>query len=233
MDENTGQGTQSATTEGGERDAVTPSTQTGGTAPEAGNEVQELQQELVKVQSALDEQRRIQAGQDRTIAKLQSEKEALEKEIERLNQVAIAGDSVKEQYEQELNKLREQAAQAASQVEEIQRQMEQLRQENERLRIIAAEYPQLSPLLDVGAIPDAESPDDFRSKLAALAERFVPAEQAEERQRMRGARPPASPPASPQVNVDSIVDEMRRALRDGDTDRFNQLREQWYAAIGE
>ena len=202
------------------------------TPPASVDNTPALQGVIAERDAALAEQRRIQSGLDKTIADLKTEGAKLTAEVERLNKVAFAGDDVKSGYEEELGGVRDELAQAKGQATTLQQQLEAQVQEIEQLRIIAAEFPGLAPLLTAGALPKAADADDFRAKMQVLSEQFVPTAQAAARTKSLGSRPPASPPASQKVNADSLADDMSTALKAGDMARFTELREQWYAASG-
>ena len=188
-----------------------------------------LQQVIADRDASLAEQRKIQSGLDKTIADLKAESAKLTAEVARLNEVAFSDGDVKSKYEETLGGVRDELTQVQGQATTLQQQLEAQAQEIEQLRIIAAEFPGLAPLLTAEALPRAASVDDFRAKMQALSEQFVPTGQAAAHAKAQGSRPPASPPASQTISTDTLADEMSVALKAGDMARFTELREQWYA----
>jgi len=229
--ENTGQGQSAPEAVSGQGQAPPPAPPASAAevSPAGATEAQALQTTLTEREANLEEQRRIQAGLDRRIGELGDDKVKLEAEVKRLSEVALSGDSTVATYEKELGDTRAELATAARQVEVLQQQLEAKGQANERLRIMASEFADLAPLLEVDALPKAATIDEFRQKLTTLSERFVPAAQAKAYARAQGARPPASPPASPAASPDALLEEIQAATKAGEIDRLHELQERWYA----
>ena len=232
---NTGQGTPVPGTADGQGQAppATPAVSAAEVPTAGATDSQALQATLSEREANLEEQRRIQAGLDRRIGELGDDKAKLEAEVKRLTETTLSGDDVVATYEKELGTTRADLASTTRQVEALQQQLEVQGQANERLRVIASEFADLAPLLEVDALPQAASIDEFRQKLTTLSERFVPAAQAKAYARAEGARPPVSPPANPAVSADNLLEEIQAATEAGDRARLHELQERWYAVAGD
>lgn len=216
----------------------TQDTPSAGAAPtQAGNQVQELR-------TALEEQRSVQSGLDRQISTLKQQTQSLSEErdqlkadVERLQDTLTSTDDVKSKYEeqyQELqSKLSEREAELSGELGNVTSQVDRLQAENQRLKVLVGEFPNLSALVEADALPQAETLDEFREKLDKLSGTFVSKQAAEDYARGKGSRPPASPPAETPSNLDDLQAKMDAAREANDWDKYRALSDQWMAAVDE
>jgi DNA repair exonuclease SbcCD ATPase subunit len=225
-EDTTGQGAPPATgTEGGQANPPDAIPAAGATeTPQAGATEAALQAQL-------EEQRSIQAGLDRRVAQLtaqlgveQQTKETLTAQLQELQSGTTEGTQELESLRQTLTTLEGEKAQWE--------QMLAVTQDHaERIRVVATEFPALAPLVEANALPEAKDLDEFRQRLGSMATAFTAQANAAYQQMAEGVKPPASPPASMQpANLDTLHRSMLTALKDGKTEEYNRLREQWYTA---
>lgn len=225
-------------TTAGDATGASANAQDGNTTSSGDGQASALRQELQETQSALKEQRAVQSGLDKQLNELKqtndalsSEKERLESEVERLQEMTMT-DDVKAEYEKQLQELRASAADTksslSSELESTASQMESLQVENERLRILVGEFPNLSALVEADALPQAETADEFREKLGKLSGTFVSKQAAEDYAQREGARPPASPPAGESSDLDTLWNQIKAADEAGNNAKAEELRQQWY-----
>lgn len=176
------------------------------------------------------EMRRIQAGLDRAVAKVTTQRDTNAKRVEQLEaQLAIystadgANNDVITDYMQQLEV-------AAAERDQWQQQAEKAILSESRVRIVASEFPGLTPLIDAQALPQAEDDESFRASLATLQDTFQSAAEARHTQHVQGIKPPAAPPAQPAPDTDVLKKQMLTAEPGSET--FNRARDQWYAALG-
>jgi len=180
------------------------------------------------LQVLLDEQKKIQAGQDRLIAQLKqqvattlTEKDTLATQLAEIQGQAGEG-------QQELETLRQKSNTYEAEKADLQARVDAVALESERVKLVASKYPALAPLMEQGALPPAKDMAEFEQKLATLQQALTAQTQATVNQALQGIKPPASPPAGPTVNLDSLAKDMLAAARAGEMDKLAQLKEQWY-----
>ena len=228
-DESTGQGQETTPgTEGVSDNAQAPGTPAGAPAPTAGDD------QVKALQSQLAEHKNIQAGLDKRVGQLtqqlaveQEAKAELAKQLE-----ALQGKGAGEAEELEL--LRQKATAADGVKQDLEAQLKAAQAEIERVKLVAAKYPALAPLVEAGALPQADTLEDFEAKLAQMNETFTTrsaaAAQAQFEQMAQGIKPPSSPPSGGKTSLDALHQDMMAALRADDMGKYNELKEQWYAA---
>jgi septal ring factor EnvC (AmiA/AmiB activator) len=224
-EETTGQGAPATGTEGGQDTGVLAATLEPG-----ATETSQAGADTAALQAQLEEQRSIQAGLDRRVAQLTAQlgvelkaKEELDAKLQEAQSGTTAGA-------QELENLRQTLAALEGEKGQWEQQLAASQAHAERLQVVATEYPALAPLVEGNALPQAKDMDEFRQKLGAMATAFNAQATAAYQQMADGVKPPASPPASTQpANLDTIHRDMLAALKEGKTDEYNRLREQWYA----
>ena len=228
-DENTGQGQETTPgTEGVSDNAQAPGAPAGGPAPTAGAD------QVTALQSQLAEHKSIQAGLDKRVGQLtqqlaveQGEKAELAKQLE-----ALQGKGTGEAEELEL--LRQKATAADGVKQDLKTQLAAAQAEVERVKLVAAKFPALAPLVEASALPQADSMEDFEAKLAQLNQTITTqsaaAAQAQFQQMAQGVKPPSSPPSGGTTSLDALHQDMMTALRADDMGKYNELKEQWYAA---
>ena len=224
-DETTGQGQAATPGEGGvtgNGEDTQPSA--GAPAPQAGGE------QAQALQDQLDEQRKIQQGLDRRVAQLNQQLTVAQQEKDNLAQQleALQGKSGAEG--EELETLRQKVTAYDAEKADLTAQLEATQQEAERIKLVAAEFPALAPLIDQGALPQAADMDEFRAKLDGLNTAFANQAKVQFENMAQGVKPPASPPAGAQPDTNALHKDMLAALRANDMETYNTLREQWYAA---
>ena len=201
-------------------------------------EASDLRQELQETQAALKEQQSVQSGLDKRINELKSAREKLasrnqelESEVERLSDLTMT-DDVKSEYEEQLKKARlsaeEQTTELRGELDGLSGELESLKSQNERLRVLVSDFPDLNALVAADALPQAETIDDFRAKLEALGETFVSKADANAFARTQGSRPPSSPPAESPDSLDTIKERMDAARKNGNKEEYENLKEQWF-----
>jgi len=199
-------------------------------------EVSALRSKLQETESALKEQRSVQSGLDKQVNQLSQEREQLQSEIERLSELTMT-DDVKSEYEKQLQEARSSAAELenelTSKLSGTESRLQQLESENERLRVLVGEFPHLSALVEADALPQAETVEEFKSKLERLSGTFVSKSAADEYARTKGARPPSSPGIESKDDLDSIRAKMDAARKAGDDEKYRELTEVWYETLDE
>jgi len=203
-------------------------------------EASALRQKLQETQAALKEQQSIQSGLDKQISKLQAENESLageksqlESEVERLNDLTMT-DDVKSEYEEQLKKARLSAEEKTSELQGeltgLSGRVETLQEQNQRLRVLVSDYPNLNALVAADALPQAEDIDEFRTKLEALGNTFVSKADADAFAKTKGARPPSSPPTETDDSLETLKDRMDAARKNGNREEYESLKDKWYEA---
>ena len=225
-DELTGQG-QAATEEPGGQGAPAPAAEpaSGAPAPQAGepNTAQALQ-------SQLDEQRKIQAGQDKRIAQLAAQVVALQGERDGLAEQLQNAETKTGATDAELAELRNQVQTTSAEKAAMEQQLAAVQADAERTKMVATEFPALAPLLAEGALPQANDLDELRAKLGRMNAAFGAMANAQMQAMVEGGKPPATPPANASPDLDALSADMMAALKNGDNDAYDRLREQWYTA---
>lgn len=187
---------------------------------------------------ALAEQRQIQAGLDQKVTQLskqvevlEGERDGLKAEVDKLKEITES-DDVDQQFKQLLEASKKEIDDLKAKLQAAEKEAEALKADNERLNIVAAEFPTMAPLVKAGALPSASDPDAFREAMQELSEKFAPADVAKQKELERGARPPASPGADGTPDsLSTIRKNMMQAHRDGDNEAFNKYQEEWFAAL--
>ena len=211
-------------TEGVSQPAQDPAPAPGAQTPPAGGDAAQA------YQAQLEELRKIQAGQDRRIQQLtqelttrQQERDTLATQLEELQGQASTTT-------EELDTLRQRANAADAEKADLEAQVTAAQAEADRIKLVAAKYPSLAPLIDAGALPKADTLEDFDAKLGELAQAFNTQASVQFQQMAQGVKPPASPPSGGTASPGQIHQDMLAAVRAGDMAKYNELKEQWYAA---
>jgi len=190
-------------------------------------EPQQPQVDVEALNSALEEQKKIQKGLDRANTRLQEElKKSSERAAEleaQLGQHQVVTDSdssVIEDYETRL-------AEAVADRERWKEQAEAAVSQAERQRVIVDEFPELSWLIPGQAVPQTPDMETFRASLTNIKTR-MPGPQS---------GPPPTPKASPQrsepgtpVDLDQVSADMMAANNRNDTAEWKRLKAVWDSA---
>jgi len=224
-DELTGQETGTTEAPGGQGDPA-PATETapGAPAPQAGDP-----STAQALQSQLEEQRKIQAGQDKRIAQLTAQVAQLQTEKDGLTEQLAQAQSTSGDTDAQLAELTTQVQTVTGEKAALEQQLADIQAEAERVQLVATEFPALAPLLSEGALPQAESTDELREKLGRMNQAFGAMANAHAQTLIEGGKPPATPPANASPDPDALKRDMLAASKEGDRDRFAELQEQWYA----
>lgn len=212
---------------------------TGAPTAQAGSDA--LQQQLAKKDATIEELKSVQSGQDKTIAKLQDtvstlqeNRDELDTEVARLNEVLNADGDKSSTYEEQLRELRSSAAERQNELEgkleSTNQEIQSLQAENERLKVLVGEFPQLAALVQADALPQAADIDEYRTKLGALSENFVSKADADTFQRTKDSRPPSSPGKGQSESLDDLWNAYQSAP-DGSQEKA-EAKEAWYEATG-
>jgi len=186
-----------------------------------------------QLQAQLVEQRKIQAGLDKRVAQLTAQLGVEAKAKEDLTTKLTAAQTGATEGTQELDTLRQTVAALETEKTVWEGQLDATKAQTERIRVVAAEFPALAPLVEAGALPEAKDMDEFRQKLTTMATALNAQATAAFQQLAAGVKPPASPPAASSpagADLDSLHAQMAVALKDRQMETYNALRERWYAA---
>ena len=208
-------------------DTITPT----GEIPEAPIVEDGISEDDVKeLQALLEEQRRIQSGLDRANSSLQDQVETSQTRIQELTTRLEAYNTADGATNDVLTDYMNQLEALAAERDQWQQQAEAAIVQESRVRIVASEFPGLTPLIDANALPQATDDESFRTSLLQLQDNFASAAELRQADHVRGVKPPAAPPASPTPDTDVLKRQMLKAEPGSET--FNRAREQWYAALG-
>lgn len=193
---------------------------------EAGNS----EAEVKALRTQLEEQRRIQSGLDQANTRLQDQGEASQARIQELQTRLETYNTADGATHDALADYIGQLETVAAERDQWQKQAEEAIRSESRTRIVASEFPGLTPLIDADALPQATDDEDFRARLTALQTTFGSAAEARHAEKVRGAKPPAAPPSNQPGDINAIKHQMMNA--EPGSDEFNRLRDQWYATLG-
>ena len=228
-DEITGQGQETTPgTEGVGDNAQAPGAPAGAPAPTAGAD------QVTALQSQLAEHKSIQAGLDKRVGQL-TQQLAVEQEAKAtLTQQLEAFQSKGTGEAEELELLRQKATAADGVKQDLEAQLKAAQTEVARVKLVAAKFPALAPLVEAGALPQADSMEAFEAKLtqvnASLTTQSAAAAKAQFEDLARGIKPPGSPASGGTTSLDALHQDMMTALHADDMTKYNELKEQWYAA---
>lgn len=207
-------------------DAVNPD----GESVEPIVEAEISEADVTALQQQLDEQRRIQSGLDRANSSLQGQVETSQTRIQELQTRLEAYNTADGATSDVLTDYMNQLEATAVERDQWQQRAEEAIRSETRVRIVAAEFPGLTPLIDAHALPQAADDDAFRTSLLALQESFASAAEAQHAVQVRGNKPPAAPPANTSPNTDTLKKQMLAS--EPGSEEFRRARDQWYAALG-
>lgn len=186
-------------------------------------EVNELKQQL-------EEQRRIQAGLDRVVSRATAQDETNQQVIKDLEARLAVYSTVDGVNNDVITDYTNRLEALATERDQWQQQAEEAIRSESRVRIVASEFPGLTPLIDARALPQAADDEAFRTSLLALQDTLGSAAEARHAVQVRGNKPPAAPPANTPPNTDTLKRQMLAS--EPGSEEFSRARDQWYAALG-
>jgi chromosome segregation ATPase len=179
---------------------------------------------LAEHRRAVDELRKIQGG-------LQSALERTRRELDELRKQTTSTESEKQELLGQIAEYEGKLAEVQQQLERLAAERQQLEAEARRARLIATRFPHLSPLLEAGALPPYTTDEEYEGALQRISDALAKSAEQIAASRMAGAKPAASPPARSTSSPEDIKRAMIAALEEGDMERYNRLREEWYSAV--
>lgn len=186
--------------------------------------------DVTALQQQLDEQRRIQSGLDKANSNLQGQVETSQARIQELQTRLEAYNTADGATNDVLTDYMNQLEATATERDQWKQQAEAAILSESRVRIVASEFPGLTPLIDVKALPQATDEEDFRTSLLALQDSFASAADIQRATQLHGNKPPAAPPAGAPANTDTLKKQMLAS--EPGSEEFHRARDQWYAALG-
>lgn len=216
----------------------TSSTGDGGDAG-AGDAVQKLEQQLT-------EQRTIQSGLDTKIVNLTSERDALTTQIATLTQTGTETVTAMGGLQIQFDESQAALATLTTQFEQVSGERDTHKaaslgheERAQRLQIVtevAQTHPAILVLAAEGALPLAETHEQFKESLERIGTRTSTAVKvaadAQVAQALGGAKPPPSPQAPPTVTAANHWRLMQEAEVKGDTVEYERLRQLWTGELG-
>lgn len=198
----------------------------GSGAGDESNRIAELEGQVTDLQDALDEQKRIQSGLDRTLSRREERIQELEGNLDRYRTIANDSEGTLREITEERDALTEQL----SELEGVQSEYEQVQRDYGRLQIVMNEHPELSYLAANDALPQAEDDDEFRAKLDSIAEAGNFAAENRANEKLSGSRPPASPPAGQgEESADDLWARGNRLIEQGKVAEGNRVLDKYWA----
>jgi len=188
------------------------------------------EEDVNELKALLEEQRRIQSGLDRANSSLQEQVETSQTRIQELTSRLEAYNTADGATNDVLTDYMHQLEVLAADRDQWHRQAEAAIAQESRVRIVASEFPGLTPLIGANALPQADNDEGFRASLLQLQDNFASAAETRQADHVRGVKPPAAPPASPTPDTDILKKQMLAA--EPGSEEFNRAREQWYTALG-
>lgn len=202
-----------------------------GESPEAPIvEAEITETEVNELKQQLEEQRRIQSGLDRANSSLQDQVEASESRLQELSTRLEAYNTADGATNDVLTDYMNQLEAVAAERDNWRQQAEAAIRSESRVRIVASEFPGLTPLIDANALPQADDDEAFRANLLTLQGSFASAAEVRRAELMHGVKPPAAPPTNAPADLSAIKRQMLAA--EPDSEDYYRARDQWYAALG-
>jgi chromosome segregation ATPase len=217
-EENAGQGTLDTTlgTVAANSAAITPNAEPS-SAPTG--QTPELSKELAEARLQIERLKGTQAANDRALAARQAQIDKLVAQAAEYEGAVKARDESLSLTVTELADLKTKTAE----LDNLQAQVAAAQYEVERLKVVAeysAQNPMIAVLAKTGALPQAETLDDFRKGLDAIVSSMGGIAQQAIVQTLTGAR---KPPAPVENDVASMQEEATRLIRAGRDEEAYEL----------
>jgi hypothetical protein len=162
-------------------------------------------------------------GLQRTYEKLHGEKDALQTKAFDLDTVYKTVLGEKEALVLEKKTLAEKHDTAAG-------ELDVTKQTLARLNVIIADYPDLLDFEKQGLLPDGAG-DELKTKLGNFKTALTARGAAAVTAQLQGATPPAPATPPPAKGPEAIRDSAFQALREGKTDDYNRLMDDYWKAV--
>jgi len=177
------------------------------------------------LQTALEEQRKIQAGLDRANAQLQAQlKDASDRAAELEVQLG-AYRAATDGNEGEVGSLQAQIEISRKELEKREAAIKELQQQNERMRIVMSDFQELAPLAAVDALPRTQDEAEFREAMTRIAESLKRSPTPV------GEKPPASPGTPGPKTLEQLAKEMDTAFAAGDEAAYQEAKSAYQGLV--
>lgn len=180
----------------------------------AGQETtgEDLSKQLAQKDEVIDRLRGTQSSLDRANEELRSKLGKLETQLQDL----ITNIKAKDQELADFASVKQQFVEQQSQLQKLGKQLEASTARAERLRVVAelaGDNPAISVLAKNGALPQADTVEEFTERLNAIAESMSGIIETQARVKLQGSKP--APQRAQDMDKDSMQAKGRALINDG------------------